>query len=314
MNKPLVSVCVQTYQHVNYIKQCLDGILMQQTTFPFEIILGEDESEDGTREICIDYANKYPDKIKLFLRSRKDVIYINGNATGRYNFIENLKASKGKYIALCEGDDYWTDPLKLQKQVGFLEANDDYGICFHEAAIEWSQNNSFNSNIKLNSQFAWNKMDTSKSIYTIFDVFNGPFMATASVVFRNDIKEFPSWFYKAASGDITLYSLIIGKKTIKFINEVMCVYRRHPGGITRFHRGNSIILNRIETLKYINSHYKSIYINKIKQSVNDYLEGISKLNFKEFIVLLKLYLTSKLIKSEYLIFFFKKGLNDKLKR
>src|SRR5690606_9059601 len=101
-----------------------------QTTFPFEIILGEDESSDGTREICIQYAAKHPDKIKLFLRSRKDVIYINGNPTGRFNFIENLKACSGKYIALCEGDDYWTDPLKLQKQVDFLEAYVDHTICW----------------------------------------------------------------------------------------------------------------------------------------------------------------------------------------
>ena len=86
---PKVSVCVQTYQHGNYIKQCLESILMQKTTFPFEIILGDDESTDGTREICQEYANKYKDKIQLFLRHRKDVIYVNGNATGRFNFIEN---------------------------------------------------------------------------------------------------------------------------------------------------------------------------------------------------------------------------------
>src|SRR5690606_24131225 len=106
-----------------------------QTTFPFEIILGEDESNDGTREICKQYAAQYPDKIKLFLRSRKDVIYINGNPTGRFNFIENLKACSGKYIALCEGDDYWTDPLKLQKQVDFLENNSDFALCFHMVEV-----------------------------------------------------------------------------------------------------------------------------------------------------------------------------------
>ncbi len=133
----MVSVCVQTYQHKGYIKQCLDGILMQQTNFPYEIILGEDESTDGTREICIEYAEKYPDKIKLFLRCRKDVIYINGNATGRFNFMENLKACKGKYTALCEGDDYWTDPLKLQKQVDFLEANPEYSLIFTNCQVKY---------------------------------------------------------------------------------------------------------------------------------------------------------------------------------
>ena len=133
---PLVSVCIQTYQQNNYIKECLDAVISQKTNFRFEIILGEDESNDGTREICIEYGNKHPDKIRLFLRSRKDVIFIDGKPTGRYNFIENLKASKGKYIALCEGDDYWTDPYKLQKQVDFLENNSDHVACCHNAKID----------------------------------------------------------------------------------------------------------------------------------------------------------------------------------
>ena len=128
---PLVSVCIQTFNHKNYITECLDGILNQKTTFDFEIILGEDESTDGTREICIQYHQKFPEKINLFLRSRKDVIYINSQPTGRYNFLENLKASSGKYIAICPGDDYWKDPLKLQKQVEFLESNEEAVGAFH---------------------------------------------------------------------------------------------------------------------------------------------------------------------------------------
>ena len=120
-SEPLVSICVQTYQHVDFIKDCLDGILKQETSFPFEILLGEDASTDGTREICLEYAEKYPDKIRLFLHHRENNIKINGKPTGRFIFLYNMFSARGKYIALCEGDDYWTDPLKLQKQVGFLE-------------------------------------------------------------------------------------------------------------------------------------------------------------------------------------------------
>ena len=127
--KPLVSVCVQTYQHADFIKQCLDSILMQQTNFDFEILLGEDESTDGTKEICIEYAEKHPDKIRLFLHKRENVIHIGGHPTGRFNMLYNLNEARGKYIALCEGDDYWTDPLKLQKQVDFLEKNNAFDIC-----------------------------------------------------------------------------------------------------------------------------------------------------------------------------------------
>ena len=97
--QPLVSVCVQTYNHAPYIKDTLEGILMQKTDFPFEILLGEDESTDGTRDICIEYAKKHPDKIKLYLHSRENNIKINGTPTGRFNFIYNLIHAKGKYIA-----------------------------------------------------------------------------------------------------------------------------------------------------------------------------------------------------------------------
>ncbi|WP_127844462.1 glycosyltransferase family 2 protein [Psychroflexus aestuariivivens] len=130
-DEPLISVCVQTYQHADYIEDCLKGILMQKTDFKYEILLGEDASSDGTREICIKYAKKHPDKIRLFLHHRKNNIKINGSPTGRFNFLYNLYTAKGKYIALCEGDDYWTDPYKLQRQVDFMEANPEYVLTYH---------------------------------------------------------------------------------------------------------------------------------------------------------------------------------------
>ena len=130
LEKPLVSVCVLTYQHKSFIKECLDSILIQKTNFPIEILIGEDSSTDGTKEICIEYAEKYPNKIRLFLHHRENNIKINGSPTGRFNLLYSLFIARGKYIALCEGDDYWTDSYKLQKQVDFLEANNEYSICF----------------------------------------------------------------------------------------------------------------------------------------------------------------------------------------
>tara|TARA_B110000503_G_scaffold130717_1_gene204421 strand:+ start:2074 stop:3084 length:1011 start_codon:yes stop_codon:yes gene_type:complete len=125
---PLVSICCVTYNQCAYISQTLDGILMQKTNFSYEICLGEDGSMDGTKEICQKYAEKNSDRIRLFERSRKDVIFINNKPTGKFNFYETLKESKGKYIAVCEGDDYWTDPYKLQKQIDFLEGNNEYDM------------------------------------------------------------------------------------------------------------------------------------------------------------------------------------------
>ena len=87
---PLVSVCVQTYQHASFIQECLDGILMQETDFRFEILIGEDASADGTREICVEYAKRFPDIIRLFLHDRRNNIFINGKQTGRFNFLNNI--------------------------------------------------------------------------------------------------------------------------------------------------------------------------------------------------------------------------------
>src|SRR5690606_33338178 len=111
--QPRVSVVVVTYQHARFIAKCLDCILDQKTNFPIEILVGEDESTDGTRGICQKYSQTHPDHIRLFLRSRKDVIHIMGKPTGRANFLGLLSEANGKYVAFCEGDDYWTDPLKL---------------------------------------------------------------------------------------------------------------------------------------------------------------------------------------------------------
>jgi glycosyltransferase involved in cell wall biosynthesis len=116
IESPLVSVNVVTYQHVHYIKDCLEEFIMQKTNFPFEILLGEDHSTHGTREICIEYAQKYPDKIRLFLHHRKNNIEINGRITGLFNFLYNFFSLRGKYITICKGDDYWTDPSNCRNR------------------------------------------------------------------------------------------------------------------------------------------------------------------------------------------------------
>lgn len=228
-----VSISVVTYNHKDYIAQCLDGILMQQTNFPFEIILGEDQSSDGTRKICIEYANKYPSKIKLFLRSRKDVIYINGNPTGRFNMLQNLKETKGKYIAFCEGDDFWTDPLKLQKQVDFLETNPIYGICFHKVSQmnRFNNNNIFIPNIENNT------------IFTLNDYILNNKTATCSIMFNKKfINSLPSWFKKAPFGDLAIILLVMINSNQKgyVFNDSMGVYRIHDKSIHgKFQKNNN---------------------------------------------------------------------------
>ncbi len=225
VEKPLVSVCVQTYRHAGYIEQCLNSILAQKTSFPYEIILGEDDSEDATREICKRFAEKYPDKIRLFLRSRKDVIFIDGKPTGRFNFMENLKASNGQYIAICEGDDYWTDTGKLQLQYDTLQKNPGYGICFHRV----QEVNDFNP-----SQSKFLPDITSDTDYTIDDYILSNRTATCSMFFRRSlIDPLPAWFAAVPFGDLGTILLVMKRSNGKAIvlERVMAVYRVHGGGI-----------------------------------------------------------------------------------
>ncbi|WP_432409976.1 glycosyltransferase family 2 protein [Rasiella sp. SM2506] len=272
IQKPIVSVVVTTYNHQEYIVECLESILMQKTTFPFEIILGDDESLDDTREICKQYASRYPDTIRLFLRNRKDVIHINGNPTGRYNFIENLKACESEYIALCEGDDYWTDPLKLQKQVDFMEKNLDYGICFHKVAI-------YDESLKvLSHNVPTRNVPTETSI---IDLASGNYIHTPSVLLRNDFN-LPNWFCNTVIGDWTFYMIIIKDRKIKKIDDVMAVYRKHDNSIwskkTKKHR----ILNTLKSFQLVQ---KNVVLSKkthlaLQESIISYKKQLSNLKVK----------------------------------
>lgn len=129
MKAPLVSVCCITYNHAPFIRKAIEGFLMQKVNFPIEYIIAEDCSTDNTLAICKSYAEKYPDIIRIITSEH--------NVGGIENERRAMLAAKGRYIALCEGDDYWTDPLKLQKQVDFLESHPDYSVTFHRYKIHY---------------------------------------------------------------------------------------------------------------------------------------------------------------------------------
>src|ERR1700733_14979577 len=121
-----VSVFMITYNHEKYVEQAIKSIVTQKVNFDFELVIGEDFSTDNTLAICKKYSARYPDIIKLLPSDKNHGLM--GNA------VRTLNACTGKYIAMCEGDDYWCDPYKLQKQVDFLETNSDYTICFSKVA------------------------------------------------------------------------------------------------------------------------------------------------------------------------------------
>ncbi|WPR71615.1 glycosyltransferase [Flavobacterium sp. NG2] len=263
--KPLVSVSVATYEQEDFIRECLEGILMQKTNFDFEIVIGEDESNDKTREICKEYAEKYPDKIRLFLRDRKlTALYDSkGQFYKSLNGTVTFLSCRGKYIALCEGDDYWTDPLKLQKQVEFLESNPEFGICFHNV-------------IQLNT------FDTSKSVvipnvnydldYTLENYILSNKTATCSIVLKKEcVNTIPRWFYKVPFGDLALILLVMNNSNEKgrVLKDLMGVYRIHKGGIHgSFHKDDkSLIKAYIQHVSFTKIISKEFLVEKKYQKI-----------------------------------------------
>jgi len=212
MDDVLLSVCVITYNHEKYISQTLDSILMQKTTFLVEVVIGEDCSTDDTRNICFRYQEKFPDKIKMLLPER--------NLGMMPNFIATLKACKGKYIAICEGDDYWIDSYKLQKQVSFLKQNPECSICAHNSFVI---NNSDLENVGL-----FNSSLFSKNKYSINDYIldHKWFVPTASIVFRVDKMDYPSWLPNIKNGDVAIQLILLMRGYLYYFNEVMSVYRK----------------------------------------------------------------------------------------
>jgi glycosyltransferase involved in cell wall biosynthesis len=253
---PMVSCRVSTYQHAPYIKQSLDGILMQKTNFPFEIVIGEDESSDRTREICIEYAKMYPDIIRLFLHKRENNILINGNPSSKFQGIYTMLQLRGKYQAICEGDDYWTDPLKLQKQVDFLEENDEYVICGSCAQV-------------IKDGFADDIIKPTKQRLNLIDGIEGNNLPTCTILFKSDCLENFQFNIKGL-GDFLLQAHVLTYGSGYCFDDIMACYRVHSGGIwslkSNRYKNTLLLLTYIEIFKrYYKYHFKYqiIRISKI---------------------------------------------------
>lgn len=216
--QPIVSISCVTYNHAPFIKTCLDGFLMQQTSFAFEVVIHDDASTDGTREIIEEYTSKYPDV--FFPMYQKENQYSQGirGMMARFNF----PRCRGKYIALCEGDDYWIDPLKLQKQVDFLEANSEYVVCYHDCNIVDENDRQVSLSI-LNQSY--------KKDYEKFEMAKGAWMPTLTRCFRNVVKIFPEEMFKITCGDLFITSLLSKYGKAKYIDICAASYRKHSNGV-----------------------------------------------------------------------------------
>lgn len=212
--KPKVTVVCITYNQEKYIAQALDSFLMQKTSFPFEIVVHDDKSTDGTIKILESYQKKYPDIIRLVIEKE------NQFAKKTVDFIRKMYSdARGEYVAVCEGDDFWTDENKLQKQADFLDKNKDYAVCFHPVRVFYEDGAAQDS-----------IFPEVSSGFTAQKLVEGNYIQTNSVMYRKQQSYEPltdylmplDWYYH-------LYHAQFGK--IGFIDEVMGSYRRHSAGI-----------------------------------------------------------------------------------
>ena len=217
-----VAVWCITYNQKSFIKDALDGFIMQKTNFPFVVIVHDDKSTDGTTDIILDYAQKYPDIIIPVIETENQ--WSKGGLKHIINIMNN-RFRIGKYIAFCEGDDYWTSPDKLQTQIDFLESHPDYSMCFHSAVKKYECDT-----------IAWiNCENIEDKDYDATDIFINWTVPTASVVCRKEAMD----FYANIKGAeriqnydifIILSCAMTGK--IRGISKQMSVYRIQGEGLT----------------------------------------------------------------------------------
>ncbi|MEQ8546875.1 MAG: glycosyltransferase [Cyclobacteriaceae bacterium] len=221
---PLVSVRVISYNHANFVRQCLDSILAQKTTFDFEIVIAEDESSDGTREICIEYAQKYPDKIRLLLNSRENNIEIEGKPTGLFNSVYSNFCISSKYISLCETDDYWTDEYTLQKKVEFMERDKDCVLSYHRMTYYYENTQQYDRTLP--------KIAKETSIIPI-DRFFDDVMPTLTIVYRNHLVEkYDDGMKNILCGDHILIGKLSEFGYACYFHDIKpAIYRLHSGGV-----------------------------------------------------------------------------------
>lgn len=213
--QPLASVCCITYNHKHYISQAIDSFLMQETDFPFEILIHDDASVDGTSVIVLEYAEKYPNLIKPIIQIENQ-----GSKMGLINPRFVFPKAKGRYIALCDGDDYWTDCTKLQKQVQFLECHLDY-------VITYTDSQPFDENGYLDFNTGAAKRDVSSD-----ELKRCVSLPTLTSCFRNLITEVPLDLYSARIGDVIIWSLLGAYGKGKYLSDILpAAYRVHDGGI-----------------------------------------------------------------------------------
>lgn len=266
MDRLLLSVCIITYNHGKYIREAIDGVLMQHVNFKFEIIIADDYSLDNTRQILSEYKERFPNLFKIILQEK--------NVGAAKNWYDLLFMAKGKYISYFEGDDYWIDPLKLQKQINILESNDKYSACAHQTQLL--------VNGKLGKLFNLNV----PRIIKMKNLYEGRLFHTASCIFKKSVLgTFPKKSIMMASGDRFLNFLIAIEGPIYFIEDTMCIYRKHDKGLSSNMSSEKLLLD-LNTIRYLKKAYPNFAVVRYISYVYATAGLVKKINILKKVYLL----------------------------
>jgi glycosyltransferase involved in cell wall biosynthesis len=239
MDGPLVSIACTTYNHARFVPQALDGFIAQDTTFPFEIVVHDDASTDDTREIVAGYAARYPNLVRTVFQTQ------NQYAQNITSAIVAFGHCRGKYIAFCEGDDYWTDPQKLELQCRLLETEPGCSLVFHNSRLEYEDH-------PRPGELACR---LAKTRFTLEDVvLEDWFIPSQSMMFRKDALPLPPWLHRVFGLDYAMHLLLAEAGSIAYIDRVMGVYRINAGSISGRRPPGFFQIRLIQTLSYFNLH------------------------------------------------------------
>lgn len=237
--EPVVSITCPAYNQRAWIAQTLDSFLSQRTRFPFEILINDDASHDGTAEIIADYALRYPNLIRPVFHEQ------NQYQQGKYCFPALFNMARGRYIAYCDGDDYWCDPTKLQQQVDFLEANPDYVLTYHDALI-----------VDQHGTHGLQIGKAQRCDATGMDLLKGRRISTLTAVFRNVLGVLPKELEHAPMLDLCWWSLLGSHGKGKFMDGIQPGgYRRHDGGIFSMRSNKRKIHMSLQTHMALANYY-----------------------------------------------------------
>lgn len=224
MRTPKVSVSIITWNQNDYIAQAIDSVLGQETNFEVEIWIGDDYSTDGTREILKKYRERYPDKIFLNLQPERP-----SGIPGRLNNMTNLASCRGQYIAMLDGDDFWTSSAKLQRQADVLDAEPTLSGVAHDATISYEGEVGEHQKF---SQMVY-PIHAGTTLVTLEDLLILPAFQTSTFMFRpHTALPLPEWFTRLPAADWGLFALVASRGSIAILPEAMSVYRRHSSSET----------------------------------------------------------------------------------